>query len=176
MIEVARWLLRLCLLRSTPQDLAYSPGLTRVLVFAGVAADLLFVHATGDGGDGMARVMVSLLLLLGVPWVVLGLRQRQARYAQTLAAFAATGVVFTLALIPVALHAAGMPPPSLDQDPTPQQLTVGWITLALIVWKLTINGHIWRHALDWPRAGGVLLALGILLLEIGVMRALFVPG
>lgn len=173
---VLNWLLRLCLLGAGPQDLDYSPATTRLLVFAGVVADLVFVRMVGHGTDDLARVAVSLLMLLALPWWILGMRQRRARYAQTLAAFAASGVVFTLVLIPVAQRAAGLPPPSMEQPPAPEQLAIGWITLGLVAWKLAVNGHIWRHALDWPRFGGFLLALGILILEIGVMRALFMSS
>jgi hypothetical protein len=117
-----------------------------------------------------------IFVLLALPWLVLNLRNRGARYSQTLAAFAGTGALFTLAFLPVAIQAAGLPPPDLDLPPTRQQLTIGWITLGLVGWKLAINGNIWRNALDWPRSGGLLLAVGVFLFEIGVMRAVFVSA
>jgi hypothetical protein len=174
--SLLRLFLDLCLLRRGPQDLPYSQRLTQGLVLAGVVVDLLFLRWVEAGEAGFARVGLSLLLLLALPWLVLNLRNRGARYSQTLAAFAGTGALFTLAFLPVAIQAAGLPPPDLDLPPTRQQLTIGWITLGLVGWKLAINGNIWRNALDWPRSGGLLLAVGVFLFEIGVMRAVFVSA
>lgn len=169
-------LLGICLLRRGPEDLPYSIALTRGLVLVGVGVDLLFVRTLESGDSGFARIALSLLLLLGLPWLVLTSRGLQARYAQTLAAFAGTGAIFALAFLPVALKAAGLPPPDLEVPPTREQLAVGWLTLLLVGWKLAINGHIWKQALDWPRAGGLMLAAGFFLLELGLLRALFAPA
>lgn len=174
--SLLRLILGLCLLQRGPQDLPYSPALTRGLVVLGVGVDLIFLSWIDSGDAGFGRLGFSLLLLLGVPWVVLGWRARRERYAQTLAAFAATGVVFTIAFLPVALKASVLPAPDIDVPPTREQLVVGWLTLGLVGWKLAINGNIWRHALDWPRAAGVLLAVGLFVFEIGLMRMLFVPA
>lgn len=171
-----RVLLDLCLLRAGPQDLPYSIGVTRGLVLLGVGADLLFVSMLESADNSLLRIVLSLLLMLGLPWLLLSSRRLQARYAQTLAAFAGTGVLFTLAFLPVAIQASQLPTPDLEATPTREQLMVGWITLGLVGWKLAINGNIWKHALDWPRAGGLLLAVGVFLLEIGLMRALFATG
>ena len=163
---------RICLLRAGPQDLPYSLGLTRGLVLLGVGTDLIFVSLVESAEHDTARIALSLLLLLLLPWLLLVSRGLQARYAQTLAAFAGTGVIFAVALLPVAMYAADLPRPDLDIPPTREQLFVGWLSLGLFGWKLAINGHIWKHALDWPRAAGLLLALGVFLLHLGAMRAL----
>lgn len=176
MKHLLRLLLEVCLLRRGPQDLPYSIPMTRGLVLLGVGADLLFVSMVEAGNDGLARIALSLALLMAVPWMLLGTRRLHARYAQTLAAFAGTGVLFTLAFLPIAIKAAELPLPNLEVPPTREQLTIGWLTLGLVGWKLAINGSIWKHALDWPRAGGLLLAVGVFLLEVGVMRALFGTG
>ena len=168
-------ILGICLLRRGPQDLPYSVGLTRGLVLLGVGADLLFVQFAEGGDDGLLRVAFSLLLTLGVPWAILRSQGKGARYAQTLAAYAGTGVLFTLLFLPVAIKAQGLPMPDPELPPTRDQLIVGWTTLLLVGWKLAINGHIWKHALDWPRIGGLLLAAGVFLLELGLVRWLFAP-
>lgn len=173
MMSILRQLWRICLLRAGPQDLPFSPALTRGLVVLGVGADLVFVSLLEAAQHDLARVGLSLALLLVLPWLLLASRGMQARYAQTLAAFAGTGVLFTLAFLPLALQAVDLPRPDPNVTPTREQLVVGWLSIGLFVWKLALNGHIWKHALDWPRAGGVLLALGIFLLELGLMRALF---
>jgi hypothetical protein len=172
MMSLLRLLWRICLLRAGPEDLPYSPALTRGLVVLGVGADLIFVSVLEAGRHDLMRVALSLLLLLGLPWLLLASRGLQARYAQTLAAFAGTGVIFTFAFLPLALQAVDLPRPDPDVAPTREQLIVGWLSIGLFGWKLALNGHIWKQALDWPRTGGVLLALGIFLLELGLLRAL----
>lgn len=163
---------RICLLRAGPQDLPYSLALTRGLVLLNVGADLIFVTLVEAGSNDSARIGLSLLLLLGLPWLMLNARGLPARYAQTLAAFAGTGVIFAFAILPIAIYAADMPRPDLEVAPTREQLLISWLSLGLFGWKLAINGHIWKHALDWPRVGGLVLALGVFLLELGVIRAL----
>lgn len=173
MNSLLRLLWRICLLRAGPQDLPYSPALTRGLVVLGVGADLIFVSLVDASPHDAARMVLSLALLLGLPWLLLASRGLLPRYAQTLAAFAGTGMIFTLVFLPLALFAVDLPRPDSGVAPTREQLLVGWLSLGLFGWKLALNGHLWKHALDWPRAGGLLLALGLFLLEIGVMRALF---
>jgi hypothetical protein len=163
----------LCRFRRGPQDLPYSPSLARALVFADAGAGLLYLRVVGAADDGIGRLAASLLIALVLPWVMLRSRGLGGRYVQTLSALVGTGVLFTLAYLPVAAMAADLPAPSIDVAPTRQQLAVAWLTLGLVAWKLTINGHIWRHAMDWPLAAGIALALGAFVLEIGLLRLVF---
>src|SRR5687768_10500973 len=115
----------------------------------------------------------SLIIALLLPWVLLRSRGLGARYVQTLTALVGTGVLFTLAYLPVAWLASDLPVPDPAATPTQKQLIVAWLTLALVGWKLAINGHVWRHAMGWPLAAGLALAVGIFMLEIGLLRLLF---
>ena len=168
-----RLLWDLCRFRRGPQDLPYSVALARALVLADAGAGLLYLRVVGAGEGGVARLAVSLLIALLLPWVLLRSRGLGDRYVQTLSALVGTGVLFTLAYLPVAALAADLPVPKLGETPTREQLAVAWLTLALVAWKLTINGHVWRHALNWPLAAGVALAVGAFMLEIGLLRLLF---
>lgn len=173
MNRLLRLLLQLCLFRLAPQDLPYSPRLAQGLVLLGAGLSLLFVRLrdTDDGGPG--RITLSLLLLLGLPWLLLRLRQRLPRYTQTLTAFAGTGVLFMLVLLPLVQPLARLPPPAPGSIPTASHVMVWLLSMGLLAWKIAINAHIWRHALDWPRGGAVLLAIGLLVLELAVAQALF---
>ncbi len=164
-------LVDICLLRAGPQDLPFSPTLARNLIVASVVLDL-FYAALLDMPQPLLRIGLSLALLLGAPWLLLSLRERQARYVQTLTALAGSGLLFTAAFLPLALFAADMPPLKPDVAPAPGQLLFSWLTLFLVSWKLVINGHIYRHALDWPRLPGLLLAFGLFLLELGLDQTL----
>ena len=168
-----RLLWDLCRFRRGPQDLPFSPSLARALVIADAGAGLLYLQVVKAGDGGIARLAMSLIIALLLPWVLLRSRGLGDRYVQTLTALIGTGVLFTLAYLPVAWLAADLPPPEPDAIPSRKQLVVAWLTLGLVAWKLAINGHIWRHAMNWPLAAGIALALGAFVLEIGLLRLLF---
>jgi len=174
-IPLLRLLVDLCLLRRGPEDLPYSPALTRLLVAALVAVELAYAVLLGIE-QPLPRVLLSLTLLVGVPWLLLSLRSRLPRYAQTVAALAGSGALFALLFLPLALIASGMPEPVADARPEPRQILLGWITLLLLGWKLMINAHIYGRALDWPRLPAMLVALAIFMFEFGIFRALFGDG
>lgn len=171
-----RLILDLCLLRRGPQDIPHSHALLNGLLLVAVGIDLLVLRLVGGGESGLLRIAVSLALTLAVPRIVLGLRGFPERYVQTLTALVAVGIVFTLVTLPLALQVADMPPPEFGQTPPRAQLLVGWAMLALLGALLAINGHIWRHALEWPRAAGLLLAAGLFIGELLVLHALFAPS
>ena len=176
MTRLLRLLLQLCLFRLAPQDLPYSPRLAQGLVLLGVGINLVFVRLLDARADAPFRIALSLALLLGLPWLLLSLRQRRPRYVQTLTAFAGSGLLFLLVLLPLVQPIADLPPPSPDVVPSATQVIVSLLSLALLVWKLALNAHIWRHALDWPRGGAVLLSIGLFVLELALVRALFPPA
>lgn len=160
-------------LRIGPQDLPFSVSLARALVVLSLAFDLATATLLGAGAAVVPRLLLSALLLLGVPWLLLNWRQRGNRYVQTLAALAGTGVLFKLAMLPLALAIADQPLPQTPEDLAPAQVLVGWATLALLSWRIVVNAHIYRHALDLRFGWSVLLVLGVLVLEL-VLAQLFV--
>jgi hypothetical protein len=172
MKALLRMLLDLCLLRIGPQDLPYSPPLTRALIIVNVGLGLLFVLVLGGGERDLWQLAISVLLMLLIPRLILRLRRREARYAQTQAALVGTGIPFTLLLTALALVLASGPTPTGDTPPTPLQGTVALLWLGLVCWKLSINGNIWRHALDWPKGAGLLLAIATLVVELAVIQML----
>ncbi|MCK7594625.1 hypothetical protein [Pseudomarimonas salicorniae] len=167
-----RVLLDLCLLRRGPQDLPYSPTLTRNLVLVGLGCDLLYVSLLEVPG-ALPRVGFGLAMALLVPWLLLSWRRHSERYAQTLGALVGTGVLFTLAFLPIALWAQQHAPPEGVKELTREQIAAGWMVLGMLGWKLAVNGHILRHALDLPRVAGLALALAWFLVEFNVDRLLF---
>lgn len=163
----------LCRFRRGPQDLPFSPSLARALVLADAGAGWLYLRVVGAGESGTAQLMMSLAIAVLLPWALLRSRGLSARYVQTLSALVGTGVLFTLAYLPIGWLASDLPAPDLTVPPTRQQLAVAWLTLALVAWKLTINGHIWRQAMNWPLPAGIALALAGFVFEIGLLRLVF---
>lgn len=152
-------------LRAGPQDLPYSPALLAALVIASIALDHQAARHLGDATDGLAvRVALALVVGLGLPYLILHVARRPARFVQTATALVATSLLFALLVLP-AIALVG----TLPEDPaelTAGQMLFGWISLALLAWKLVVQGSIFRHALEVPLRQGVLLAVALMLVEL----------
>jgi hypothetical protein len=174
MTALLRLLLDLLRLRIGPQDLPWSVPLARALVVLSLAFDLATTVLLGAGSAALPRLLLSALLLLGVPWLLLAWRGRGGRYVQTLTALAGTGLLFKLAMLPLALAIADLPLPQTPEQLAPAQVLVGWATLALLSWRIVVNAHIYRHALDLRFGWSVLLVLGVLVVELLLAQAFVV--
>lgn len=155
---------QLCLLRIGPQDLPWSPALARNLVLAALAVGL--ANAVVGGRDGamlVPRLLLSFAFLVVVPWLLLRGRDRLNRLAQSVSAIAGSSVYYGLAFLPISALGAGY---ERGMEPPPALVVATWIGLLLTGWKLAVNGHIWRHALDIPRPAGLLLAFGLFLVQV----------
>lgn len=161
-------LLAVCRLQKGPQDLPYAPRVASLLVLAVLVLEALLAPVLNvPHAQVLPRALLSALMLLGPPWLLLNLRVRGGRLVQTLIAMAGTGLLFTLAVAPLLYWIAGIP---AGTPPPPQALWLTLMVLVLLMWKLMIDAHIWRQALDWPQAGGILLALGLFFVEMGLDR------
>jgi hypothetical protein len=163
----------ICLLRRAPQDLPYSPRLTQGLLLLAVGVDLLAMRLFEEDPHALPRGLLSIALLLGLPWLMLSWRGRSARYAQTLAAFLGTGLLFTLAIVPLLLATQALPEPVAGASPRATDVLMRGALFALVGWKLAINGHVWRHALDWPPLFGLPFAFALFVGELLLAQAFF---
>lgn len=173
MNELLRVLLGIVRRRLGPQDLPHSPALLRGLLFFAIGLQLVFGWLLRDDVASPARIAFSLLLTVALPWLVLQWRGHGERYVQTLTAIVGTGILFSLAMAPLLFLARDMPLPSDQVPPKPIHALVSLFALGLVAWKIAIDGHIWRHALAWPLVGGVLLALGLFVFELGLEQMVF---
>ena len=173
MIELLRLLIEICRRRLGPQDLPHSPALLRGLLLTVIGLQVLLALMLDEAIDSPGRLLFSVLLMLALPWLLLHWRGRRERYVQTMSALLGTDVLFLLLIGPLLWFAGDMPPPSETVAPAPAQVFVSLFGLALMGWKIAIDGHIWRHALDWPVVAGVLLALGLFVFDVGLDQMLF---
>jgi hypothetical protein len=136
-----------------------------MLVIAQVALDHVVARHFGGSSDGMVlRVAIAVLVGLGVPYLVLHAAKRTARFVQTATAIVATSLAFALLVLPMVSVVGKLP-----EDPaeiTAGQMLFGWLSLALLAWKLVVQGSIFRHALEVPLRQGVLLAVALMLVEL----------
>jgi hypothetical protein len=146
--DFARLVLDLCRWRRGPQDLPYSPNLLALLIGASVALDLLLASVLHDTDNILARSLLSTAIVLGLCWIALALRSLRNRYVQAATALVACGMLFSLLQLPLAWLAG--PAPATAASLSPLQVLLGWLMLALLVWKLSVDAHIMRHAMEAP--------------------------
>jgi len=157
-----RTLLEMLRLRSGPQDLPAAAGLTVVLAIAwlgqGMATDLAM-----DGPDAPPRSLFAILFQFVAVAVILTVKGLAARVPQTLSALAGTGFLFGLAGLAML---AGFDP----EQPQPG-IALGYF--GLFLWSLTVDGHIYRHAMSTKMGFGVLVAVLIFAANLMLSRAAF---
>lgn len=173
MPALLRPLVELCFLRRGPQDLPYSPSAVAAFATALLLLQMAIGQATGAPPEQLAaRAGVSLFMLFGVTLGLLAARDLRYRAAQTLLAFAGSGLLFTLVMAPVAFSLE----PYVDQPEPPRMaLLPGIAALVLFVWKLRVEAFVWRHALDLRRGVAMALAIALVVLELALLLWLAPP-
>ena len=148
----------ICLLRRGPQDLPYSIPLLIAVAAGCVALQLGVAIARNLPLNGVfAGAVLWLLASLGALNLILNLRGLRNRFVQAGTALLGCAFVFTLLSMPIALL-VGEPPTSADQM-TPLQLLLGIVSLPLLVWKIVVDAHVFRHSFDVPFLSGIVIAL-----------------
>jgi len=143
--------LQQCVLRRAPQDDPFSPaGLVGALLAYGLV-DVLQARAASDWPVALGMSLTDTLIVILFSWLVLLVAKKPARLAQTLTALAGTGAMLGLLGVPLMLQAGA------QQGGEPGALLVlGW--LVLLVWNISVQAHIFRHALSSRYGIGLLVA------------------
>lgn len=169
--SLTRLVIDLCRLRGDPQDFPYAPNLLALLIAAGTALDLLVGEALGDSASLLARSLLSTGIMLGLCWTALAIRGLRNRFMQTACALLACSLALSLLQWPIALLSG--PPPATPADLSVLHALFGWLTLALLVWQVSINAHIMRHAIESSRSIAVALVLSWVIAYWAIDRILF---
>jgi hypothetical protein len=159
------------LLRRGPQDLPFSSSLLGALILLALAIGLAVSAQRVPIAVAAPQLGFEVLLLLALAWVPLAVAKRRERFIQTATAMVAVAIAFNLLAVPVVLGVGELP-----KDPralSTVQVLLGWLSLALLAWKLVVSGHILRQALDVPLRIGVLIAAALLAGEVVLNLALF---
>ncbi|MGF1526517.1 MAG: hypothetical protein ACFCBW_06975 [Candidatus Competibacterales bacterium] len=147
--------LAICLFRKAPQDLPPSASLLNAALAGHVFVALVVLLVLGNSWLSAAlQALFSVALLMGFILGVLALFGRRERWLQTLTASAGAGAILWLVALPVALWLVQLDP-STRGDSVPSLL---W--KLLVVWDITVTGHILHHALSVDRWLGILYAFG----------------
>ncbi len=157
-------LLDMLRLRTGPQDLPTSIGLLVVMVALSSVISLIGLSQLGgDQGIGPQIAVAGGFTLL-FTWVALQFRGGVERFIQTTTALFGTDAILTIIALPAT---TGLDPESGEASP----LAAAWLLMVLL-WTVAVIGHIFRHALNLPLAGGVLVSLLYLFLSLNVTAAI----
>jgi len=151
-------LIRICLLRSGPQDLRYSTSLLGTLVVLSALLSLAVMTGLDDPGGNPASIVLHTGLGLAMPYALLQIRQLRSRYVQTTSAFFGTSLLLTAALLPALLASSG---------PSPALWPALW-WLGIVIWSIAVLGHILMQSLDVSRGVALALAVGYFVVSIWV--------
>jgi len=168
--RIGRWLLswlEQCLLRRAPQADPVSATAMGWSLLAYVALDLLQARASSDWQTSLGMSALDVLIMVLFSWSVLRLTKKTARYMQTLTALAGTGAVLGLVGLPLIQRAAQV---HMDEGPS-GTLVLGW--LLLLVWSISVQAHIYRHALSTRYGAGLLVAGLQMVLVISLLETVF---
>lgn len=154
-VEIFRDILRL---RRGPQDLPYSVHLLATVAALGVAVQLpvAWMRSLGAGAI-LASAALWLAFSLGLLRLLLTMRSKASRFVQAATAFLGCNAAFNAIGIPIALLVGE--PPATPEQMTGTQVLAGLISLPLLVWKVAVDAHVFRHSLDISFGGGVAVAL-----------------
>lgn len=163
MSEFFSRLVGILLLKNGPQDMpagVVAPFLATGFYMAATALSL----SIGEGPDNPVGVLtLAVALPLALVRIVLGLGGHPSRWGQTLTALFGTSGMLSLLSLPLAIAGSTEPSPVA---------TVA--SLVLFFWSFTVDGHIWRHALDTSFAVG--LAVAVVLFAISMYVITSVAG
>ncbi len=162
MHRVVLTLLNMMRLRSGPQDMPASSAFTLLLALVYVVQGLYADRILGEP-DTTPRSLVAIAVQFAAISLLLNVRGLATRVNQTLSALAGTGFLFGVISIILLLRF----------DPEEPQVDLVFYYLALVLWSLGVDAHIYRSALSVKMATGVLVAVLIFLANFMLLRSLF---
>lgn len=162
----------ICLLRKGPQHVPDAEILLRLCAVANV---VLAVPALAFGTAQMALpvafglALLDLALTAGFVYVLLAQRRLLNRFRQTVTALFGVGVLYALASLPLEFwFSAALGQPGAAELPM-------LLSIALLLWGLTVNGHVLAEALSVSRAIGVCYAFAFFVVA-RMLIWLLLPG
>lgn len=156
---------KICLLRLAPQDLPSSNVLLALSLIAyglgSIVVGLMSLTPALALGSGIADV----LIVSGLTFLLLWVRDLGARFTQTLTALAGSGAILAVFAAPVLWWQVRQP------EVVPMVSTM--LMMGLLTWNLAVVGHVLRHALSTKFFIGILIALVYLYVSISIISSLF---
>jgi hypothetical protein len=172
MNQLVRLFIDIVFHRRGPADVPAGDGVLgktlAAYVFIGAMALTPSTHAVGELVGQLAVDVAIVFVLFGGLLLVTG---RGHRLGQTLTALFGTGAVLSALSVPCIWVAAQ----AVDGSSEPGSIVVlsSMMLLVLLLVSILVTAHIVRSAMDWPYAGGALIAIVHLLVSLEIFRVLF---
>lgn len=164
MLAYVQAFINIALRRSGPEDLPDSRflfGLT-LAAFLVVQVPLILI-SDRQGAEIAGTVAVSLALLFAGFWLLLRLTGFRARYRRTVTAILGTSALLTVLSTPVNWWQ------QIALDSGTSDALPGTIIVAIMLWSISIDGHILARALSRPYVVGLLVAIGYFFLQTTIL-------
>jgi len=158
------------LLQAGPQDVPSSRFLLWTSVVVYFVAGILVSLTNFPPLSAVGISIVDTFLLTSLVWVALRMRHFDNRIPQTLTAVLGSLGLLTIIALPLNAWYAALGQADQDPDQLPFLVMVG-----LLVWSLTVLGHILRQALDTTPALATGLSLLYLISSFVLTSILFIP-
>lgn len=152
-------------LRGGPQNLPASWPLMILLVVLYLVQNLITGQQFEDE-HAAAKSLVAISLQVVVLSGLLYWRRHPERFAQTLSALVAVGIVFntiTWALL-------------TQSDPTTNQPTLALVWFSVFIWSMFVDANIYRHSLSITLSMGMLITVLTLAASYVLIEMLFLVG
>lgn len=158
-------LIGVVVLRLGPQDLPAGtvPLILAIAFYLAMTGLMMLIGQPPE--NPLAVLLLAALLPLVLVRIVLNLRRRPERWAQTLTALYGTSAVISALTLPFAVLANNgeMPGPAV------------FASLVLFVWSFAVDGHIWRHALEVGFVTGIAVAVVLFATSLFIINSLAGP-
>jgi hypothetical protein len=165
MFEILRLFYDIMLFKKTPQDVPFSPFLTRMTLVGYASISFLMVFMTSHWFSAVLEMAVDIVLLMAFARITLAWVHKSGRYQQTFCALLGTDALITLCGIPAT---AVMLVPSGDLGLLGLLILVG-----LMLWHWAVIAHILRHALEQTLGFSLGLALLYMMAAYQIIGLLF---
>jgi hypothetical protein len=168
MLEIVRLFYDICLFKKSPQDVPFSPFLTRLTLIAYAVISFLTLFMSSHWFNALLEMVADIVMLMLFVRIVLAWVHKSERYHQTFCALLGSDCLITLAAIPAT---AVMLVPSGDL------VVMGFfIVVGLMLWHLAIIAHILSHALSESFGFSLGLSLLYMMSIYWFMGLLFSPA
>lgn len=157
---------KICIFRLNPQDLPTSTALLYLSALLYALLNAVVASLNLSLGPALMSAVVDVLLITGLTWLVLWVRDLGPRFSQTVTALMGTGAIIGLVAMPLVWWQT--------QVGLQGSLIPSFLMLCVLLWSLAVVGHILRHALNTPLFVGVLIAVLYMYVSINIIRVLFV--
>lgn len=156
-------------LRMGPEDLPASRFLLGLTLAAYLLTGGLSVSMYADSmADGVVQLVVDLAVLFGFFSLLLTLYRRQGRLLQTVIAVLGTGAFLSMLALPLSAW--------LRWEEAAGGAAAGYPAIGIyliVLWSISVTGHIVHRALEIPYAGGLVLGVTYFVANLATFAYLF---